>query len=240
MARADRIRQQIAARQAYNQRARAINKRREARAGRINDRRQARAERQFDRLTQSPSIESTEGLQRSLADNEARFNQTNIGLDDQERSLGIAYGMGQFGGDAASNPYSRAAMLQRSYNQNQRATTNTMASRGQLYAGATQNAANTNTFNYGSAYDALSKDFGARQGQIGTQRQAASDALAAANESAYRRSISDASRQFPVTRENAPRMPKPKKFVPRFRPLRPPIRRPRPNRPQGPSGGVRP
>lgn len=240
MARADRIRKQIAARRAYNERAREINQRRRERARAINQGNRAMARREFNRLTRSPSIESTEALQRSLADNQARFDQTNIGLDDQERSLGIAYGMGQFGGDAASNPYSRAAMLQRSYNQNQRATTNTMASRGQLYSGATQNAANTNTFNYGSAYDALSKDFGARQSQIGTQRQAASDTLASANESAYRQSISDASRQFPVTRENAPRMPKPKKFVPRFRPLRPPIRRPRPNRPQGPSGGVRP
>lgn len=224
MARADRIRKQIAARRAYNERARAINAKRRERARGINQQRRAEARRQFGELTQSPSIESTENLQRSLADNQDRLNQTNIGLDDQERSLGVSYGMGQFGADAVSNPYSRAAMLQRSYNQNQRASINTMASRGQLYAGATQNQANANTFNYGSSYDALSKDFGARQSQIANQRQSAQDAFSAANESAYRKSIADAAKQFPVTRENAPRMPQPKKFVPKLKPLRPPIR----------------
>jgi len=224
----------------YNKRTKEINAQKWARARDINAQRRAEARADWQERTKAPDYTSNQNYQRALADNQAQFQQAQAGLDDQERGLGIAYGLGQYGADIANNPYSRAAMLQRSYNQNQRASINTMAARGQLYSGATQNAANANTFNYGSAYDALSKDFGARQGQIGTQRQAASDALAAANESAYRRSISDASRQFPVTRENAPRMPKPKKFVPRFRPLRPPIRRPRPNRPQGPSGGVRP
>jgi hypothetical protein len=233
-------RQRQRARRLYNARVRKINARKRERAKGINQERRTEAREKFQQLTRSPSIESTENLQRSLTDARDRLNQTNIGLDDQERGLGVSYGMGQFGADAASNPYSRAAMLQRSYNQNQRASINTMASRGQLYAGATQNQANANASNYGSAYDALSKDFGGRMSQIGVQRQSAQDAYSNAEESAYRKSIADAGRENPVTRENAPRMPKFEKFKPKYKPLRPPIRRPRPNRPQGPSGGVRP
>lgn len=41
-----------------------------------------------------------------------------------------------------SNPYSRAALLQKSYDQNRAGATTSMASRGQLYSGAHQNAQN--------------------------------------------------------------------------------------------------
>lgn len=233
-------------RQAYNQRVREINQRRRERAGRLNAQRRAAARSDFRERTTSPDYASNENYQRALSDNQDRFNQTQSALDEQEAGLGVAYGLGQFGGDIASNPYSRAAMLQRSYNQNQRASLNTMASRGQLYSGATQNQANANVSNYGSAYDALSKDFGSRLSQIGIQRQDASDRFRAANETASRKAVDEASRLFPVTRENAPRFQPPKLVQPKFKKFRPPLRRPprpnRPNRPNrpGPSGGVRP
>lgn len=54
----------------------------------------------------------------------------------------IQYQTGQvkqeYGFDDPSNPFSRAAMLQRAYTQGQQATTGGMASRGQLYSGALQ------------------------------------------------------------------------------------------------------
>ena len=235
-----------AARQRYNQRVREINARKRERAQRINERRRAAAQAEFGSRTASPDISSNENYQRSLSDIENQYQQTGQALDQQEAGLGISYGLGQYGADIASNPYSRAAMLQRSYNQNQRASVNTMASRGQLYSGATQNQANANAANYGSAYDALSKDYGARLSQIGIQRQEAQSKRGAAIEAAGRDAVSQASKLFPVTRENAPRMPEVKRFTPTFKKLRPPVRRPRPNpnrnRPRnpGPTAGVRP
>lgn len=230
------------ARQRFNQRVRETNKRKRERANRINTERRAAAQADWQERTKAPDYTSNENYQRALADNQAQFQQAQAGLDDQERGFGIAYGLGQYGADIANNPYSRAAMLQRSYNQNQRASINTMAARGQLYSGATQNAANANTFNYGSAYDALSKDFGARTNQIGLQRQQAQDRLGAANERAARRAVDEASKLFPTTRENAPRFVRPKVFKPKFMRRRPPIRRPNPNRPRPPAapGAVRP
>ena len=226
----------------YNKRTKEINAQKWARARDINAQRRAEARADWQERTKAPDYTSNQNYQRALADNQAQFQQAQAGLDDQERGLGIAYGLGQYGADIANNPYSRAAMLQRSYNQNQRASINTMAARGQLYSGATQNAANANTFNYGSAYDALSKDFGARTNQIGLQRQQAQDRLGAANERAARRAVDEASKLFPTTRENAPRFVKPKVFKPKFMRRRPPIRRPNPNRPRPPAapGAVRP
>ena len=151
---------------------------------------------------QLPNYQSNEGLQRRLSENERRYRDTLTGLGDQEKQLGINYGMGQFGGDIASNPYSRAALLQRSYNQNQRASTNTLASRGQLYAGAASNAFNTNRFNFAQSQDALQKDYAARMAAIEARRQAASNALYDANEAANREAVDDASKLFPSTPEN--------------------------------------
>lgn len=231
-----------AARQRYNERVRKINARKRERAQRINQSRRREARAEFRERTTAPDFRSNENYQRSLSDIENQYQQTGQALDQEEAGLGIAYGLGQFGGDVASNPYSRAAMLQRSYNQNQRASLNTMASRGQLYSGATQNQANANTANYGSAYDALSKDYGARLSQIGIQRQEAQSKRGAAIEAAGRDAVSQASKLFPVNRENAPRMPQVQRFKPKFMKRRPPLRRPNPNRPRnpGPTGGVRP
>lgn len=65
--------------------------------------------------------------------------------------------------DLASNPYSRAALLQQSYNNQRRGTTNSYASAGQLYSGALQNAQEENLRGYGQGLDALKKE---RQGLL--------------------------------------------------------------------------
>ena len=177
--------------------------------------------------TTPPDYTSNENLQRQISNNEARFTQTQAGLDDQERQLGVGYGMGQYGGDIASNPYSRAALLQRSYNQGQRASTNTLASRGQLYAGAASNAFTANRGNFAQAQDALQRDYQARLGQIQTRRQDASNALSDANEAANRDAVNEASKLFPSNRDIVPRKPTWRDYKPKLKPLRPPNRRPR-------------
>lgn len=56
-----------------------------------------------------------------------------------------------------SNPFSRAALLQKSYQQNKSGTLNSMAARGQLYAGALQQAQDVNDTNYQQSNDSLQK-----------------------------------------------------------------------------------
>lgn len=223
----------------YNKRTKEINAQKWARARDINAQRRAEARSKWREATKAPDLTSNENLQRTLAANADRYQQTLAGIDDQERSLGIAYGLGQYGADIASNPYSRAAMLQRSYNQNQRASLNTMAARGQLYSGATQNAANTNASNYRSAYDSLSKDFGARTQALTNSRVQADQQKADAEETAFRKAKDENAKIYATSPYDAPRFPKPKKFVPKLRKFRP-VLKPRRPRNSGPTGGVRP
>lgn len=76
-----------------------------------------------------------------------------------------------------TNPFSRAALLKRSHQANERGNTNNYAARGQLYSGALQNAQDTEGFNYQGGQNALISDFGKQQsglyGQWLQARQAA-------------------------------------------------------------------
>ncbi|MHC4224551.1 MAG: hypothetical protein ACYSUN_11220 [Planctomycetota bacterium] len=88
----------------------------------------------------------------------------------------------------ASNPYSRAALLQKSYETNQRGSTNSYAASGQLYSGALQNARNANVADLHQGQHALGLDYlkaqagltGA-QTQLGYSRDDAMQAAMAAN-----------------------------------------------------------
>jgi hypothetical protein len=73
-----------------------------------------------------------------------------------------------------NNPYSRASLLQRSYQQGQAGTTNSMAARGQLYSGATQRGLDEGTFNYSRNTDALQKAY---QGSLNELEQKKSQGM---------------------------------------------------------------
>jgi hypothetical protein len=97
------------------------------------------------------------------------YQQAALNAQYQRGQLGQTFGLGirpdgtVF--DDVSNPYSRAAEQQKAYDRAQRATTNGMAARGQLYAGALQNAKNENTNVAARSRDQLIRDFmGAQQG----------------------------------------------------------------------------
>jgi hypothetical protein len=95
----------------------------------------------------------------------------------QRGQLGQTYGLGirpdgsVF--DDVSNPYSRAAEQQKAYDRAKRGTTNSMAARGQLYAGSTQNAQNENANVAGRNRDALIREFMGAQQSITQAEQAA-------------------------------------------------------------------
>jgi hypothetical protein len=67
------------------------------------------------------------------------------------------------GSDAASNPYSQAALAYKRYNESQAGSLNSYAERGQLYAGSLQNATEANAGNYSQNIAGLRKQ---KQGQI--------------------------------------------------------------------------
>lgn len=77
----------------------------------------------------------------------------NIALSNSEGAyqtgnLNFDYGYNSDGTVNTANPYSRAALYQLDYENNQRGTTNSMAARGQLYSGALINQQGINSSNY--------------------------------------------------------------------------------------------
>lgn len=95
--------------------------------------------------------------------------------------LGQTYGMGVTpqGGvfDDPSNPYSRAAAMQESYDNSKRGNTNSFAARGQLYAGSLQDAQNTSAENFDKGRDALIREFLGKQAALAQSDTAAGNAL---------------------------------------------------------------
>ncbi len=89
------------------------------------------------------------------ADAQRRLSNTLSGLDagwiGTENEYGLAPGFNNY----ASNPYSRAALLQRSYDDARRGTLNSAGN--QLYAGSYINAENTNTHDFSLGRDELEK-----------------------------------------------------------------------------------
>lgn len=90
-----------------------------------------------------------------------------------------------------TNPFSRAALLKRSYQQHQAGNTNSMAARGQLYSGALQNAQNETTRQNLQGQDALTKQagdtIGGYYGQwLGAQQSAGQQGIDAAGAAASR------------------------------------------------------
>jgi hypothetical protein len=227
---------------ALRKKAAGINDRREARADRINANRRATAKAAFQRDAQAPSYRDDEAYKRTVGTANANLQNSLSGLSAQRRELGINYGLGEAGGSVASNPYSRAALLQKSYDQNQVRTQNSMAASGQLYSGATQNARNLNVGNYGQARDSLQKDFDARMGQTIFGEQQARDGFASAQEAAEARARQNAQKTKAATMFDSPvyqkpKVFKPKAFKPKFRSYIPPINKPK--LAKG-TGGVRP
>lgn len=71
-------------------------------------------------------------------------NQINL----QRDRIGFDTGYGAGGQVDPRNPYSQAMHLQRSWEQDQRGISTSMAARGQLYSGARQRGLNESTYNY--------------------------------------------------------------------------------------------
>lgn len=92
--------------------------------------------------------------------------------------LGAEYGFDANGNIDPNNPYSRAALLQQSYKNQQTGNTNSYAAAGHYYSGALQNAQDETTRRYNIGYDQLQRGYGdasmgALQGLLGAYTGAA-------------------------------------------------------------------
>jgi hypothetical protein len=101
-----------------------------------------------------------------------------------EQNFGIDPGFN----DYANNPYSRAALLRKSYDTAVRGSTNSYAAAGHLYSGSLHNAQGANRGAYDQGYDALNKEYLASLGDIDHESaQALEDRENARNEAEWQR-----------------------------------------------------
>lgn len=102
-----------------------------------------------------------------------RLGNTLTGLDSGWMRTQQDFGLEGQWADAASNPYSRASLLQRSYDNAKRGTTN---SAGQnLYSGSFVNAQNSNTHQFNMGRDELQKAYAEANAGYIAERQGAMD-----------------------------------------------------------------
>lgn len=96
-----------------------------------------------------------------------------------------------------NNPYSKAAQLQRSYDNAKRGTTNGLAARGQLYSGAMANAQNSNDRDLLQGRNTLEGSLGSILASLATQQGDLDTGLLTNNNSALGDSIGRASANPP-------------------------------------------
>jgi hypothetical protein len=82
---------------------------------------------------------------------------TNLGV--KKTATEQDYGLTQGYNDYQSNPYSRAALLEQTFQKAQRGTGNSYASSGQLYAGSLDNAYSANRGARDQEHDSLEKQY---------------------------------------------------------------------------------
>jgi hypothetical protein len=87
----------------------------------------------------APSPRPIRRMRRTALQRAATSVSGNAEAAYQHANISNEYGIGD-----SSNPFSKAAMLQESYNRSKLGTTNSLAAQGQLYSGAMINAQNEN------------------------------------------------------------------------------------------------
>lgn len=135
--------------------------------------------------------------EQAVGDARKGFADTKAGLRQRRFSTLQSYGLNKGFNNAATNPYSRAAQLQKSYQQAQNANTNTAAASGQLYAGSYQNARNASLSDYNQRYDALAKEQWAELADIKSERLGARQELTGTITDARFQAALDATEQDP-------------------------------------------
>jgi hypothetical protein len=125
----------------------------------------------------------------------------------QREQSNIAYERGrtqqEYGFEDATDPYSRARMLERAYTQRRAATTTGLAARGQLYSGALRGAQAENRFGYEQQTAQTRKEYldrlrGLTERGVGAQEDFEMSALGARREALSRAIAQGPEAEYPA------------------------------------------
>jgi hypothetical protein len=140
----------------------------------------AAAKAQYGSLVQDATNSANTGYQNTVTDSIADEGAYGLDLgatlgarDPNADPSTVTQGSFDWNGVEATNPFSKAALLVRSYEQQQNRTTNGLAAQGQLYSGAMNNARSQDTFGFQQGQDSLQKALQQYlTGQAATRRNA--------------------------------------------------------------------
>lgn len=104
--------------------------------------------------------------EQSVGNARAKYNNALINAGLAQTTAQQEYGLDTGFNDYQANPYSRAALLEQSFQRANRGSTNSYASSGQLYAGSLSNALTANRSSYGESRDSLEKTYRAALQEI--------------------------------------------------------------------------
>jgi hypothetical protein len=113
----------------------------------------------------APDITQDPAYQARIAAILRRRDQSISDLGLQEVQTKKAYGI-----DDTSDPFSKAKLMQESFQRNKAATGTTLAARGQLYSGSMQNAQDANQRSFNENQDALTKAYQAAKAALAQRK----------------------------------------------------------------------
>ena len=161
--------------------------------------RQARAQNQSF-ANQTPQAPYDPNLEYTKIAEQAKLNNSVRDLDYQGTNIKTSYGLDPSVSDPSSatyNPYSRAALLQSSYNNSRRSTLNNLASSGQLYSGFGQSMFDKADSSYAQGFTGLQTSYNNALGDIESKKLAAKNAADLAIAKAEAQSLVNAEKQTP-------------------------------------------
>lgn len=141
------------------------------------------------------------GRDRDLATSNLDYNQQRVTQD--------------YGFDDPSNPFSRAALLERTYQQQRSGTLNSYAGAGQLYSGALTRARDADRFNYEQGRGALRGSYDETLRDLAVRRLEAQNTYQSGAEGAEAQRLEDSinERPEPGSVPKPPKKPLPRKQV---------------------------
>lgn len=132
-----------------------------------------------------------------------KYANTVGGLGLQKTATEQDFGISPGYNDYQANPWSRMALLEQQYQKANRGTTNSMAAAGQLYAGATSNALDSNRQFDAQERDSLEKTYRNKLQELSDQEAAAkANEGAELNEAGWKRL--EAAERAPLDSSTAP------------------------------------
>lgn len=146
---------------------------------------QAAAQANSPNLAATGAVPFDAALSGSLNAARTNYQNTIAGIAAQEPMVRRRFGFNEQGQIDPSNPFGKAQLMKRSYDQSQRGTTNSMAARGQLYSGAAQRQKEENQFNYQANDAALRGAFGQEMAGLSAARFAAQNQFNQAQADAF-------------------------------------------------------